>query len=459
MSRMPRSSVLIAVLAFGCLVADLAAQRFQGRRRPGREESGAAPAAEAPKAERKVSAWTAIVGGDVHTGDGNVLRGATVLLGDDKIEKVGHDVEIPAAATRIDASGKVVAPGFCVVRLQGVAAGGGGDVRDDLNPFDPSIKMALAAGITSFLWQSNGGSNTPAGKSAVVKLAYGDLAGMVREENSVVSMRVPLDPASMANLRKLVRQARDHLDKVREFEGKADAKPEDRPKPPQGSEDILAVMQGRKRLWIGAAGGGIGFGGMMMNRGGGGYAVREVRQALEVAELVGNGVVLDLPIEAWVIPDEVAATASMAIVTPRNVVAADAGRPDDTGSNIAQAAILDAAGVPITVTVPVGGYGGGPTVGTGGILGRDLNTPNIEAAFAVRGGYPSRKALRILTLDAARIMGAERRIGSIEAGKDADILILDGDPLNYKTFVQTALVNGKVVYRKDEEPFYRHIQR
>ena len=48
---------------------------------------------------------------------------------------------------------------------------------------------------------------------------------------------------------------------------------------------------------------------------------------------------------------------------------------------------------------------------------------------------------------------------SIEAGKDADILILDGDPLHYKTFVETALVNGKVVYRKDDEPFYRHIRR
>ncbi|MBI5852940.1 MAG: amidohydrolase family protein [Planctomycetes bacterium] len=446
-------------LAVATITADLSAQRFQGRRRPPREEGGAAPVADAPKAERKVSSWTAITGGDVHIGDGNVLRGATILIGDDRIEKVGHDIEIPEKATRIDAAGKVVAPGFCVVRMQGVAAGGGSEVRDDLNPFDPSIKMALAAGITSFLWQSGGGSNTPAGKSAIVKLAWGDLPSMVKEENTVVSMRVPLDASSMANLRKLVRQARDHLDKVREFEGKADAKPEDRPKPPQGVDDLLAVMQGRKKLWISAgSGGGGGFGGMMA-RPSGGFAQKEVRQALEVAELVGQGVVLDVPVEAWVVPDEVAATGSMAIVMPRLVVSSDPGRPDDTGSNIAQAAILDAAGVPISVTVPTGGYGGGATVGTGGILGRDLHTPFVDAAFAVRGGYPSRKALRILTLDAARISGAERRVGSIEAGKDADILILDGDPLNYKTFVQSALVNGKVVYRKDEEPFYRHIQR
>lgn len=77
----------------------------------------------------------------------------------------------------------------------------------------------------------------------------------------------------------------------------------------------------------------------------------------------------------------------------------------------------------------------------------------------MRGGYPWRKGIRTLTLDAAKIMGVERQLGSIEPGKDADVLILDGDPLNYKTFVQTALVNGKVVYRKDDEPFYRHIHR
>ena len=56
-------------------------------------------------------------------------------------------------------------------------------------------------------------------------------------------------------------------------------------------------------------------------------------------------------------------------------------------------------------------------------------------------------------------MGAGDRIGSLEAGKDADILILDGDPLHYSTFVITAVVNGKVVYEKGKEALYRHITR
>ena len=101
----------------------------------------------------------------------------------------------------------------------------------------------------------------------------------------------------------------------------------------------------------------------------------------------------------------------------------------------------------------------GSGLGTGGILGQDLNTPHIDAAFAVRGGLDNRKALRTLTLDAAKMIGLDARIGSIEKGKDADILILDGDPLHYKTFVETAIVNGKIVYEKDKEPFYSHIKR
>jgi imidazolonepropionase-like amidohydrolase len=92
-------------------------------------------------------------------------------------------------------------------------------------------------------------------------------------------------------------------------------------------------------------------------------------------------------------------------------------------------------------------------------LGQDLNTPNVDAAYAVRGGLENRKALRTLTLDAANIMGVGDRIGSLEAGKDADILILDGDPLHYSTFVTTAIVNGKVVYEKGKEALYRHISR
>jgi len=194
--------------------------------------------------------------------------------------------------------------------------------------------------------------------------------------------------------------------------------------------------------------------------GGGGSAsdVASIREALEIAKMFGKGVVIQKPTSAWLVPDEIAATGSSVIISPRTRLPADPKNPDRTGTNIASAAILAKAGVPIAVTCPSGRFGGGG-VGTNGILGQDLNTPNVDAAYAVRGGLENRKALRTLTLDAANIMGVGDRIGSLEAGKDADILILDGDPLHYSTFVTTAIVNGKVVYEKGKEALYRHISR
>lgn len=451
-----RTPTLLLLLAAATLAADATAQRFARRGQRPQPQTAPEPEAEKPAEKKKVESWTAIRGGDVYVGNGTILRRATVLIGDDKIHAVGQEVDVPEGATILDATGKVVSPGFCLPLANGFGTPGGGEsVREGLNPFDPSIKMGLAAGITSFLWQSGGGSGAPGGNSAVVKLAYGDLEGMVGVENPVVSMRVPVSPQDMDKLRDLVKQAREHLEAVKAQEGKPDAKP---PRPPRGTEEILKILEGEKRLWIASGGGGFRFG-----RGGGGgsrgFDLNAVRQAMEIAELLGAGVVLDRPIEAWVIPDELASTGSMAVVSPRQRVEPDEGRPEDTGSNLAQCAILHAAGVPVAVTTPSGRFGGSPSIGTGGIMGQDLNTPHIDAAFAVRGGMPNRAALRTLTLDSARICNAERRLGSLEVGKDADVLILDGDPLHYKTFVETALVNGKVVYRKDDEPYYRHIHR
>jgi len=448
MKRLAFPTLVLAAAA--SLAPDVDAQR--GRRaRERRPEPQPAARDEQPAKEKKIESWTVIQGGDVWIGNGSILRRASVLIGDDRIQAVGHDVDVPEGAKVIDATDKVVAPGFCVVKASGFGTGRGGEsVRDELNPFDPSIKLGLAAGITSFLWLADGGNDKPAGKSAVVKLAYGDLDGMVEKEGTVVAMQVPLTPQQWNDFRKLVKQAHEHLVAVDEASRRQGATP---PRPPRGTEELIVVIRGKKRLWIAGTGGGRFRGGSR-----GGFDVENIRQALEIARLVGAGVVLDEPTEGWLVAEEIAATGSMAVISPRDRTPADPKDPDRTGSNIASAALLAAAGVPVAVTCP-GGMFGGTGVGTGGILGQDLNTPHVDAAFAVRGGLDNRKALRTLTLDAARILGVDRRIGSIEAGKDADILILDGDPLHYATFVETAIVNGKVVYEKAEEPLFRHIAR
>jgi imidazolonepropionase-like amidohydrolase len=69
----------------------------------------------------------------------------------------------------------------------------------------------------------------------------------------------------------------------------------------------------------------------------------------------------------------------------------------------------------------------------------------FEAAIAAANGLATENALSSITIDAARIIGADDRIGSIEEGKDADLVLYDGDPFEYTSHVCEVIINGEVV--------------
>lgn len=74
----------------------------------------------------------------------------------------------------------------------------------------------------------------------------------------------------------------------------------------------------------------------------------------------------------------------------------------------------------------------------------------LQAAMAVRLGLPDEVAIRGLTLNPARFIGIDHRVGSLTAGKDADLCAWSGDPLDPRRFVRMTVVNGRIVYRRDE---------
>ncbi len=456
-----RLPILASLVALLLLSPDLTAQRRGRFNRGGQGEGGGSPAAEQPAAPQatdgKPKKHTAITGGDVYLGTGQRITGATVLIGDDKILAVGHKIELPEGTTVIDAKGKTVCPGFVCVYGAGMGQGRGTPWIDSCNPFDPEIKQGLAAGVTSFLAGAPRGGNSPAGDAAVVKLAWGKVEDMVLQEGTVLGMNAQLPAGEREKFRDLVKQAKEHRRAQEDFLAKKSEDPTAKPpKAPAGTEKILDILSGKSKLWLQLGGGGFNpFGG---GRTGAGSDLDAIRSAMQIAAELGTGVVLVKPLSAWLCADEIAATDSMVILSPRDRVPADPADPDRTGSNLASAALCNQAGIPLAVTCPVGMFGGAG-VGTNGLLGMDLNTPTVDAAFAVRGGMTSSQALRTLTLDAAKILGVDHRIGSLEAGKDADILILDGDPMHYRTFVEVAIVNGRVVYELANEPLYSRIHR
>jgi imidazolonepropionase-like amidohydrolase len=74
----------------------------------------------------------------------------------------------------------------------------------------------------------------------------------------------------------------------------------------------------------------------------------------------------------------------------------------------------------------------------------------INAALAVREGMAEEEALKAITINAAQVIGIEDRIGSLEVGKDADLVVFDGHPFDYRTTVDLVLIDGQVAYLREE---------
>ena len=108
------------------------------------------------------------------------------------------------------------------------------------------------------------------------------------------------------------------------------------------------------------------------------------------------------------------------------------------------AALLVEAGVKIAF----GSFGFGFGSFGGATQGRWLL---IEAAYATGYGLSDEDALKAVTINAAEILGVNHRIGSLEEGKDADLLILDGYPLHVKTWVEKVFINGEMVHDRTRQ--------
>jgi imidazolonepropionase-like amidohydrolase len=122
------------------------------------------------------------------------------------------------------------------------------------------------------------------------------------------------------------------------------------------------------------------------------------------------------------------------------------------GSSIENAAILHRSGVQVAIRPA------GTGINLGGIVGRDIMHLPVEVGFAIRGGLPEEAGLAAMTIVPARMMGVAHRIGTLEVGKDCDLIVTDGDVLHYQTFVQWAVIDGDVVYDKQEELYFAHIR-
>jgi imidazolonepropionase-like amidohydrolase len=415
---------------------------------------------------------TVVKGGDIYTITSGVIRGGAIIVKDGKIAQIGRDLEIPKNAKVIDAKGKVVMPGLVAASTSRLPVfdSSSDKIAESLDPFNYTISLALASGVTSmylgksslpfYFYRIRSSSGQPiSGTNAVIKPTYGDLDNMLLKEPVVENLDIAGQWRQKTEFILKMRQAADYLRRLAAYEkskkpaakspsskptsgasgGAADsrsaaAKPGG-PKKPPGIDPYIRLLKRERSARLNAG------------------AATDILAALELVDEFRFPLIIEDATEAWTIAEDIARRDVRLVITPRakRRPNEDVSRP--TGSSLENAAILNKAGVKFALIPPTADFA------TWGIAGRDLMTLPMEAAAAVSGGLDERTALEAITITAAEILGIEDRVGSLQVGKDADIIILDGHPLHYNTFVQQTLVNGKVLYEKSKSTYFSHIRR
>jgi hypothetical protein len=272
---------------------------------------------------------------------------------------------------------------------------------------------------------------------AVIKLSYGHLDGMLVKADVFYDVT----PGSLSgalnqhNWRRQIKAAREYLQKLAEYEKAVQAWKEgqERPRPPAKgtvTDGLIALVKGEVRLRTRAE------------------TLSEIRSQVALAKELDYRLCLDGVTEGWLAIPELAESGAGAVLTPRSRRDARRGEEDRSGSFVEMPLLFEGRGIPFAVA-PLAA-----SVSVNGLAGRDLTSLPLEAAFLVRGGASQSKALEALTIVPARLLGLADRLGSLEVGKDADLLILDGPPLDYRTYVETAFVNGQRVYDRDDKPVW-----
>jgi imidazolonepropionase-like amidohydrolase len=378
------------------------------------------------------------------------LENTDVLLQNGKIAQIGKNIAAPAGAQVIDATGKYVMPGIIDPHSHSMAdAINEGSlsvtsmvrIRDVLNPTDINIYRELAGGVTT-INVLHGSANTIGGQNAVVKLKYGRDVDEMLFPGALPGIKFALgenvtqkngQQAAQAQGRALRYPAtrmgqeevlRDAFTRARDYKAAWDdyntkVKTDKAAIPPQRDlelEPLVEVLEGKRLVHAHS------------------YRADEMLMLLNVAKEFGFTVkTLQHGLEGYKIASEIAQAgtglSTFADEWSYKVEAYDA-IPYNT-------AILLKHGVVTTVNSD---------------SDERARRLNIDAAKMMRyGGLTEDEALKTITYNGALQLGVEKRVGSIEVGKDADVVIWNGDPLSVYSSAETTFIDGEIFFDKKRD--------
>jgi len=388
----------------------------------------------------------AIVGGRVVPITGEPVDDGTVLIEAGKIVAVGRDVSVPGAARVIDAAGSWVLPGFVEAHGHvGVHEEGEGWAGNDtnemtepvtahvraldaINPADIGFRDAISGGILAV--NVNPGSGNPIGGQTAALKCWGRTvdemllkapAGMksaLGENPKRVYSEQKKTPSTRLGVAAVIRgalvDAANYLQRIDAEQRKPEAerKPVDR----DLKLEALGKVLRREIPWRQHC-----------------HRADDIATALRIAEEFGYRLVIDHGTEAHLLADVLAARDIPVIIGP---LLTSRSKVELRNRSLANPGKLAAAGVTIAITTDH------PVV--------PIHFLAYQAGLAVKHGLDRDTALAALTINPARIVGVDDRVGSIEPGKDADVAIWSGDPLDVPSRVERAFVDGVEIYTYSE---------
>ncbi|MDW7759653.1 MAG: amidohydrolase family protein [Acidobacteriota bacterium] len=407
--------------------------------------------AETTIAEQSGKGVLVIRNGRVVPMAGPEIENGVVLIEGGKIKAVGAaaDVPIPDGAEIVDAAGGWILPGLvesnAAIGLREMYGPPGGDelsdpvtaglrILDALNPFDKRFEQTARAGITT-LMIAPGRANVIGARTAVVKPRGKTAEDMVLLEPAGIKFSLGEGPkdafggkgrlpstrmGSAYVVRKTLLEAAEYGRKRKEHAEKAAAaakgwKSDAAPAPLTRNldlEPLADLLEGKLQAFIEC------------------HRADDIRTALRLIDEFGFRAVLVGAAEGYRLAGEIAERGLPVVVGPMGV---GSKRIETMNVKIENAALLAEAGVKVALSAE-----DASGIGTQEELA-------LAAALAVKGGLDRDAALRAVTLSAAEILGVADRVGSLEPGKDADIVIFTGDPFHYLTRVSRVFIDGHLV--------------
>lgn len=385
---------------------------------------------------------------------GEPIEDATILVKNGKIASIGKIVDIPKNAKKLDYSNLIAMPGLVVAQARagytpkGISQGAATKAKDGIDPAAEIYKTALANGVTTLTIVPSGQGFS--GQASVIRTRGKNIDEMLRREDAYVFSNYEGGTQAKDNFKQTFEKAKEELERFekaqKEFKDTPAPAPAPAPAGPPASqpaasqpapapppapkvapkldarlEPIVKVIKKERKLVIQFGGGGFNpFGGGGTDPASQILHLHEVTKTLDIDRIYIGGAGL------FLVLDKISDVKASVLMSP------DITLEPYTRNRVNIADELRRRGTKVAFLPPAESRDG-------------YQTWLCRVADLVKMGYPEADALRSITLTPAEFLGLGDQIGSLAAGREADILFFDGPPLELTTKLAHVMIAGQVV--------------